>query len=605
MSFEAYTTSGQGENKYQPLPILATRDPVDNVDVANPNGGPYQIDQKWFNKNIPYNYWRYQGSGIWVKDSDSTGPLLQLTVPLGTPVVQPNAAGNITYTSTAGTLDITGSLNTVNFDLHGGGTAIETLSDDAGTAVTPTGSPENIQLVGHVVEQGATKFSTVVAGSHLLNINPMSPARWIVDPLGFNGTHTTIGAAITAATAGDTIFVLPGTFSENLTLKAGVNITAFGSDSSLNQTGRVVISGKATLTTAGTVTISGIQIQTNADYLLAVTGSAASVVNLVNCNLNCTNHTGISYTSSSASSAINVNNCTGDLGTTGISFHTMTSSSGLLTYNFCSCTNTGSSLTASTNSASVVNVFYSTFASIFSTTSTGSIGFYYAYLPVGVINQTALTTAGTGIAIVQFCEFTSGTASAISIGAGTTATVTNTFVSSTNANVITGAGTLNYNGLTFSGTHVTINTTTQTGGLLQGGVVQAPSVGFIGEEIVSSVSVSSPVNVPTATTTNVTSMTITPGVWNVSCVCGYGQGGTVTGGGGNVSITSVSGGQGTPGYNNVYSPQTPQASNDCTLVIPPYQIVLTSNTTVYMTIRQAFTVGTIAAYGRLTATRIG
>ncbi len=193
---------------------------------------------------------------------------------------------------------VTSPVGFVNINANGqmGSTAsvVQTLSDDVGTSITP--SSNNIQLVGHVVEQGTTKFSTVVAGSHLANINPMSSSRWIVDPLGFNGTHTTIASAITSATSGDTIFLLPGTYTENLTLAAGVNLTAYNCDST---TPNVTISGKCTFTGAGTVSISGIRLQTNSDFLLAVTGSAASIVNLIDCYLNCTNNTGISYTSSS------------------------------------------------------------------------------------------------------------------------------------------------------------------------------------------------------------------------------------------------------------------------------------------------------------------
>lgn len=40
----------------------------------------------------------------------------------------------------------------------------------------------------------------------------------IVDAAGF-GDFTTIGAAITAASSGQTIFIRPGTYTENPTLK--------------------------------------------------------------------------------------------------------------------------------------------------------------------------------------------------------------------------------------------------------------------------------------------------------------------------------------------------------------------------------------------------
>jgi len=82
-------------------------------------------------------------------------------------------------------------------------------------------------------------------------------AKWVVDPTAGQGTHTTIASAITSASSGDTIFIRPGTYTENLTLKAGVNLAAFNGD---QNTPNVTIIGNNTLTTAGTVSISNIRL---------------------------------------------------------------------------------------------------------------------------------------------------------------------------------------------------------------------------------------------------------------------------------------------------------------------------------------------------------
>jgi len=144
--------------------------------------------------------------------------------------------------------------------------------------------------------------------THALSTNNYGPSKFIVDASAANGTHTTLPSALASASSGDTISIRPGTYTGNFSLKGGVNITAFGSDSSLNGTGKVIIQGTCTLSEAGTVTISGVQLQTNSAAALAVTGSAASVVNLQNCYLNFTNNTGITYSSSNSSSAINIQN---------------------------------------------------------------------------------------------------------------------------------------------------------------------------------------------------------------------------------------------------------------------------------------------------------
>src|SRR5208337_1148271 len=152
------------------------------------------------------------------------------------------------------------------------------------------------------------------------------------------------------------------------TLKAGVNITAFNCDS---MTPNVTISGNCTLSTAGTVSITGINLQTNSAACLTVSGSVASIVNLNSCNINALNATGISYSSSSASSKVFVFNCTGDIGTTGIALYSM-SSTGALNFNNCKFTNSGGSSTANTISAGALNPVYCIFSNPTTTSSTAA-----------------------------------------------------------------------------------------------------------------------------------------------------------------------------------------------------------------------------------------
>src|SRR5579871_5213527 len=121
-------------------------------------------------------------------------------------------------------------------------------------------------------------------------INYFSPTKWVVSKTSGEGTHTTIASAISSASSGDTIFIMPGTYTENITAGVGINLTAFDCDAF---TPNVTISGTLTLSSAGTVSVSGVNLKTNSAAALAVTGSAASIINLTNCNINCSNNTGI------------------------------------------------------------------------------------------------------------------------------------------------------------------------------------------------------------------------------------------------------------------------------------------------------------------------
>lgn len=304
--------------------------------------------------------------------------------------------------------------------------------------------------------------------THAISTNAFGPAAFIVDATASNGTHTTIASALTAAVSGQTIFIKPGTYTENITLKAGVNLTAYGSDSSLNGTGTVVISGTCSFSSAGSVTISGIQLQTNSAALLSVTGSAASIVNLNNCYLNCTNNSGVTFSTSNASAQINMNNCAGNLGTTGIAYLS-DSSTGQMNILSCNFLNTGASTTASTKSAGRFYMNTSVFANPITYSSSNTVSsIFYSNLDTGT-NTTNFTTSGTGTVTLVGSYFSSGSASGVSIGAGTTVTFYNCRVTSTNTNPITGAGTINIGTVDIPVAGVINTTTKNAGGILATG----------------------------------------------------------------------------------------------------------------------------------------
>jgi len=282
------------------------------------------------------------------------------------------------------------------------------------------------------------------------------PCKFIVDgTTTANGTHSTIAAALTSASSGDTIFIRSGTYTENLTLKAGVNLVAFDTDA---LTPNVKIVGKATFSAAGTCSISGIRLQTNSDFAIAVTDSNGSTLRLSNCWISCSNNTGISTTGT----AICVLwSCIASIETTGIGLYSSSSSGSINIYNSL-IQNSGNSVTASSNSAGAVTFINSCANIVFSTSSTGTFTAQNSQIDVVALNTTSFTSAGTGSSGLLNCYLTSGTASAVSVGAGTTVTMSECSVSSSNTNAITGAGTVIFGDITFVGTSSLINTTTQT-----------------------------------------------------------------------------------------------------------------------------------------------
>lgn len=290
--------------------------------------------------------------------------------------------------------------------------------------------------------------------SHALSTNNYGPCKFIVATSAANGTHTTLASAMAAASVGDTIF-LRDSVTENITLTPGVNIAAW-SGVLLNTPS---ITGKITMTGAGTSTISGICLITNSDFFLAVTGSAASQVRLKGCYLSLTNNTGISYTSSSSSSYIECIDCEANITTTGITYFVATGAGGI-TLDGCTFNNSGASTTASSTSACPITIYNSTAGIALSTSSAGLVNAFNSYFNTG--NATSLTTAGTGASELNNCDIASGTATTLSAGSGTTIKCYTCTISSSNASAIGGAGTVTYGDLAFSSTSAVINPTTNT-----------------------------------------------------------------------------------------------------------------------------------------------
>ena len=429
-----------------------------------------------------------------------------------------------------------------------------------------------------------------------LSTNTFTSSTWIVNSDATKGTHTTLGAALTTSVSGDTI-LLQTSVTENVTGKAGVNIVGY---SGAESTPNVSITGTISFASAGTLTIKNIRLTTNSTNILAVTGSAASIVNLNNCYLNCTNNTGISFTTSNAAAQVNLNNCTGDLGTTGISFG-VSSSTGQFNFYGCHLTNTGTSLTATACSAGQLNVNWTEMFSPVSATGSGALGSSWSRFQAQGNTAAAVINSSTQCN-ATFCIFSGGSASAITIAVGSTYLVDTCLIFSTNTNAITGAGTLSAQFLSFTGTSA-INVTTQNGGIAIGSTVQAPAAGYIGEQIRS---YASGVGLSNNNPANITSISLTAGVWDISAatdvVFGTSAGAYL------ISAISTTSGSVTTGsvQGDSRVTITPAAATFAELwgAIPSYRVVLTATTTYYLTTQAGFAAGVTTATGRISATRV-
>jgi len=441
-----------------------------------------------------------------------------------------------------------------------------------------------------------------MAFQHALSTNRYGEADLIVSSSAANGTHLTLATAMADAVSGQTIF-LRDSVTENVTITPGVNIAAW-SGGTLNTP---TIIGTLTMTAAGTSTIYGIRLQTNSAAVISVTGSAATILNVDNCYLNATNNTAISFTSANTSAAINLSNCRGDLGTTGIAVHTMTST-GTLSYNRCIFTNTGASTTASSNSAGAVFYRYSIFTSPLSTSSGGVLVNDYSAVDTSTQNVTSVTTAGTGNSSSLYGYYASGSASAVSIGTGTIFNSVNDFNNSSNTNAVTGLGTWGLGSMGYIGTSSGNNVTAITIRSLQAGqyigraINTAPAATTLGQRIEST---GTSVAMVSTTAKTIASISLTPGIWDVSCLAtAVPTGGAfvATSFAVNISTTdnTVVGTLGIETFQLSISPSTMTVMSGA---VPSYRVSLSATTTYYLVCNVTFTSTTCPTSGRISATR--
>lgn len=302
------------------------------------------------------------------------------------------------------------------------------------------------------------------------NGSDLHAARYIVSPGGTaNGAnYTTIANAYAAAvTAGapQTVFVQPGTYTENLSLTAGINLCAFDCDST---TPNVTIIGEITASYTGNCSISGIRLQTNSAPCIGISGSGSQSLYLSNCFINASNNNAI--VANNASSTLFCNYST----ISSVSNNQLFAITNILGVDFNNSTVIGGT-TVNTIAAGAVNLFNSKIQVLSITTSgTGNVNVYNSFWD-NSSNLIAMTLGGSvGSNVAQSIIF-SGTASAMSIGSSAAATVVSSTINSSNSFALTGTGTINYGGIVYSGTSITNNVTTQNiipWPVIQGGTAQ-------------------------------------------------------------------------------------------------------------------------------------
>lgn len=140
--------------------------------------------------------------------------------------------------------------------------------------------------------------------TRIIPTNTYGIAKFLVSPDESQGNFTTIQAAVTAASAGDTIYIADGVYNESVTLKPGILITALSSSGDANN---VEFTGSFTFTGGGDVIISNIRMTSDNGVSIDFSGSSAGSLSVIYCFLDCTSNYIFDFTNSNANSSIDVN----------------------------------------------------------------------------------------------------------------------------------------------------------------------------------------------------------------------------------------------------------------------------------------------------------
>ena len=268
--------------------------------------------------------------------------------------------------------------------------------------------------------------------------------KLIVDAAGTT-PFTTIASAITAAVGlgqPTTIYIRPGTYTENLTLIDTVSFIGANA-------GTTTIVGKHTIPAAGYFKMQNLTLSqpTPANHIFIEAGAGTCGMQLSNCIFNI--NSGMIFNLPLSTGTISVEMC-GDRSTQNSVINNTTGASAFYVSDSTIGVGAVSALIAGTtafekstigvpctfSSASAAVITFCTITKEFTLSDTGSVAIYHS-------------------------RFTTGAAPAMTIGATAIAGLNGVVISSSAANVVTGTGSCSYGDVTFIGASSAHNVTTE------------------------------------------------------------------------------------------------------------------------------------------------
>lgn len=496
----------------------------------------------------------------------------------------------------------------------------QTITGDTGPALPPTAG--NWEIIGQTSGVlSIPSMQTNGSGSSLTIEDRTSTSAFVVggpNTAGNRGTYITIQDAVSNASSGDTVFIKSGTYTENVTLKDGVNLAAYGNS---GFTPTVTIKGKLTFADEGFCTLSGLALQSNGDYALSVTGSSVSRIYLIECNVIAEDFAAIQLTTTGVGSSIRLVNCWCRTNAVATNFFVATGVGGLTFWNVNVIDGgaTAQSTPSTFASSGQLLVKYSIIRFPITLSGTGRISGTASEFNTFATNSIPLVVnAISGAALghyVRGCIFLSGNTTALTVGAGVTLNMEGNSVITTGAVPFTGTGTINQSGTSYSSTNPVPSNTTVTlarkafdpGALWGNWSGVAPASGYVGQVISSFIRDTSAVTITNSgDIVDVTTIVLTPGIWDVSGMVMFTGLTTTTRQNGSIGTSSAAIPNISYGDNTASATFATTTGDDVSVTIPiKRQLVTSGTTTMYLIARATWSVATTAkAYGKITAVRV-
>lgn len=405
-----------------------------------------------------------QGSGVGQQNRAFAAGIYNVTVAASQPVAiastgQLNTLG---FGTSGQVLTSTGPASTPTWQASSGGAI--TLTPDIGAAVNPVANNINVLglpiLATQTVSLQTQTYNDTAGGQPNLRIKAPNTCLYIVDANPLYGTHTTIQSAVNDAAALGTIqyvFIRPGTYTENISLPNRVSLVNYASDP---YSPKVIIIGSMTVGAGAAVSITGIQLQNTSGPLITLTAGTIFLT-LFNCTVFPNGTAG--FVVGSTCNLI-LDHCSGNLQKTTACYFTVTGTAGgagAITITDSALANSIASAVQNTVTDSNINMFNTRFEGPI--TTSGTVALQFSTCEFKALNTPCLNSASniSSGADIYGCEFNSGTGACLTLAANNFVYLQACVLSSTGASAATGAGTLNYTPITFSGLTTTITVTTQ------------------------------------------------------------------------------------------------------------------------------------------------